>query len=57
MKFRQAKKIVVRELQKAVEGKPNHYGWLLGPPRWMKALRVYHRHIKKNHRLNWKPLY
>ena len=57
MKFRQAKKIVIRELQKAVEGKPNHYGWLLGPPRWIKALRVYHRHIKKNHKLNWKPLY
>lgn len=57
MKFRQAKKIIVRELQKAVKGKPNHYGCLLGPSRWMKALRVYHRHIKKNHRLNWKPLY
>lgn len=57
MKFRQAKKIIVRELEKAVKHEPNYYGWLDGPPRWRKALRVYYRHIRKNHKLNWKPMY
>ena len=57
MKFRQAKKIIVRELEKAVKHEPNYYGWLDGPLRWRKALRVYYRHIRKNHKLNWKPRY
>lgn len=44
MKFRQAKKIIMRERRKGIHGL---YGWLLGPPQWMKAMKVYIHHRKK----------
>lgn len=45
MKFRQAKKIIMRERRKGIHG---YYGWLSGPPQWMKAVVVYVHHMKKN---------
>lgn len=45
MKFRQAKKIIKREIRKREQGKRSYYGWLLGSPQWMEAERVYMRHV------------
>lgn len=47
MKFRQAKKIIKRELNNQVKGRMSWYGWLWGPPRWLKATTVYIHHMKK----------
>lgn len=50
MKYRQAKKIVMRELRNQVKGRMSWYGWLWGPPQWLKATTVFIHHQKKTHR-------
>ena len=50
MKFRQAKKIIKRELNNQVKGQMSWYGWLWGPPWWLKATTVYIHHMKKKNK-------
>ena len=50
MKFRQAKKIIKRELNHQVKGRMSWYGNIWGCPSWLKVTTVYVHHMKKNHR-------
>lgn len=47
MKFRLAKKIIKGELNNQVKDRMSWYGWLQGPPQWLKATTVYIHHMKK----------
>ena len=48
MKFRQAKKIIIRERTKyEKKGVRSWYGWLYGSSQWNKAVTVYIHHVKK----------